>query len=219
MGNVIRTGFENVDNLLGSEGLKRGRISLICSRPGMGKSTFALNVVNNNKDNGVSALFNYELSLKQVLARINKLFNRDYSKENVFIYEYGSDNTVRDIVRQCVELKKANTDFSLVVIDYMQLIPCTISTVRRRDFNSYILNELVSLAKKCDVEVVVLSQLPRMDKITIDELEIEESVLKDLENIIYLCYDRKDNDSLVEVNILKSEKSKGGKTNIELNFN
>ena len=39
MGNVIRTGFENVDNLLDGGGFKKGKVSLICSRSGIGKST------------------------------------------------------------------------------------------------------------------------------------------------------------------------------------
>ena len=67
-------------------------------------------------------------------------------------------------------------------------------------------------------KVSLICSRPGMGKSTIDELEIEESILNNLENIIYLYYDYKDNDSMVEVNILKSGKSKAGKTNMELKF-
>ena len=41
---AVSTGFDAIDRMLG--GLKRGQTYLLGSRPGMGKTTFALNIAN-----------------------------------------------------------------------------------------------------------------------------------------------------------------------------
>lgn len=45
----LKTGFSNLDQKI--KGLKKGQLIVVASRPGVGKTTFALNIINNNLAN------------------------------------------------------------------------------------------------------------------------------------------------------------------------
>lgn len=214
MYNNIKTGFSELDSLLNG-GIKQNSLNLICSKSGMGKTTLALNIINSNAKNKSIAYFNFELSQNKVFEKINKLFNSDYSNKNIFVYEYDYNKTIEDIINKCIELKKSNTGLDLIVIDYIDLIQCEINTIRKKEFNSYILSKLYELSKKYNITIIAVGLLQRTNKeITINDLFLDESTLNNLENIFYLYNENKDNN--VDIEIFKNNKSLPLKTNINL---
>lgn len=214
MYNNIKTGFSELDSLLNG-GIKQNSLNLICSKSGMGKTTLALNIINSNAKNKSIAYFNFELSQNKVFEKMNKLFNSDYSNKNIFVYEYDYNKTIEDIINKCIELKKSNTGLDLIVIDYIDLIQCEINTIRKKEFNSYILSKLYELSKKYNITIIAVGLLQRANKeITINDLFLDESILNNLENIFYLYNENKDNN--VDIEIFKNNKSLPLKTNINL---
>lgn len=214
MYNNIKTGFSELDSLLNG-GIKQNSLNLICSKSGMGKTTLALNIINSNAKNKSIAYFNFELSQNKVFEKMNKLFNSDYSNKNIFVYEYDYNKTIEDIINKCIELKKSNTGLDLIVIDYIDLIQCEINTIRKKEFNSYILSKLYELSKKYNITIIAVGLLQRTNKeITINDLFLDESTLNNLENIFYLYNENKDNN--VDIEIFKNNKSLPLKTNINL---
>ena len=214
MYNNIKTGFSELDSLLNG-GIKQNSLNLICSKSGMGKTTLALNIINSNAKNKSIAYFNFELSQNKVFEKMNKLFNSDYSNKNIFVYEYDYNKTIEDIINKCIELKKSNTGLDLIVIDYIDLIQCEINTIRKKEFNSYILSKLYELSKKYNITIIAVGLLQRANKeITINDLFLDESILSNLENIFYLYNENKDNN--VDIEIFKNNKSLPLETNINL---
>ena len=66
----LKTGYENLDNTIGS--LEKGKLYAIASRPGVGKSTFAINIINNiaKQTNDKILYFNLETSKERLKERI-----------------------------------------------------------------------------------------------------------------------------------------------------
>ena len=103
----------------------------------------------------------------------------------------------------------------LVVIDYIDLIQCEINTVRKKEFNSYILNKLYELSQEYNISIIAVGLLQRTNKeITINDLCLDETTLNNLENIFYLYNNYKDNN--VDIEIFKNNKNLPIKTTINL---
>lgn len=186
--------FKEIDSLL-DDGIKQGSLNLLCSKAGMGKTTFALNLMSNNINDKIIAYFNFELSKDKLFERMNKLFDTDYTNKNIFVYKYDYNKTIDDIINKCIELKKSKMGLDLVIIDYIELISCEINTIRKKDFNSYILSKLYQLVKEYNISVVLVSLCQRTNKvISINDLFLDKNSLDKLDNIFYL-----DNDNNVEI--------------------
>lgn len=178
--------LKEIDSLL-DDGIKQGSLNLLCSKAGMGKTTFALNLMSNNINDKIIAYFNFELSKDKLFERMSKLFDTDYTNKNIFVYEYDYNKTVDDIINKCIELKESNMGLDLVIIDYIELISCEINTIRKKDFNSYILSKLYQLVKEYNVTVVLVSLCQRTNKeISINDLFLDKDSLDKLDNIFYL---------------------------------
>lgn len=206
MKNTIKTGFNKLDNLL-KDGIKPNSLNLICSKSGMGKTTFAFNIISNNIHNKSIAYFNFELSQNKFLNKMNKLFNIDYSNKNIFIFEYDYNKTIEDIINECIKLKKSN-NLDLIIIDYIELIQCKINTVRKKEFNCYILNKLHELSQKYNITVIAISLL---QKTTFNDLDLDKTTLNNIENIFYL-YNKTPNN--IDIKIFKKGKNLPFETSI-----
>jgi replicative DNA helicase len=79
----IATGFSGLDNL--TSGLQGGSLNIIAARPGIGKTSFAMNIVENiamNPDNHKPALvFSLEMPSEQIALRMLSTFGRVPMKE------------------------------------------------------------------------------------------------------------------------------------------
>lgn len=176
------TGFEDLDKEL--HGLQKSDLILVAARPGMGKTSFALNIAANAAIHGnvPVAIFSLEMSGVQLVSRLissemlidsnhlrsGELEDEDWEKiavslntlGNAPIYISDSTNiTVSDIRAKCRRLK-AEKGLGLIVIDYLQLMSGSRAESRQQEVSD-MSRSLKILAKELNVPIITLSQLSR----------------------------------------------------------
>ena len=179
----IPTGFDELNRRTG--GLHGGELILIAGRPGMGKSSFAVNIAEHIsfRENRCVAIFNLEMPKEQIVNRIlcsqamvNSIKMRtgdlepdDWLKLGEVIPKisnspmYIDDTatiTVAQIRAKCRRLKQTK-DLALIIIDYLQLMQSGRRSESRQQEISDISRSLKILAKELNVPVIALSQLSR----------------------------------------------------------
>ena len=175
----IKTGYSAVDRKIG--GLNKSDLILIAARPGMGKTSFALNLaVNVALKKRRVAIFSLEMSSEQITSRIlscealvesnrlrsGSLEEADWVKlvqtaqvlsgAQIFI-----DDTAGITVSEMKAKLRRLHDVDLVIIDYLQLMSSGKRTDNRVQEVSEMTRNLKLMARELDVPVVVLSQLSR----------------------------------------------------------
>lgn len=159
----MKTGFEKLDNIIHS--LNCGELTCIASRPGLGKTTLLIDIVNNiSKNSDDKILFvSLENSKEQLEERI-KSNNVELITDKLFI---------NDIEDTCRSLSYKYHYLSLIVIDYLQLIK---PEIRRKDLlreKIDIIKSLKQLSIELNVPIIITSQLPRTDeKPKLEDLDI-----------------------------------------------
>ena len=184
----LSTGFHDFDRL--TSGLRGGQLIIFAARPGMGKTSLFLSIVQNiaQTGKGVVAIFSLEMSKEELGFRflsgmtridskrlkIGRLADRDWprlaqaadqlAKSKIFIDDSG-DLTVIDVRARCRRLVTTEKRLDLIVVDYLQLMKGTKGAQRgdgsREREISEISRNLKSLAKELKVPVISLSQLNR----------------------------------------------------------
>lgn len=179
----ISTGFHELNQRCG--GFHGGEFILIAGRPGMGKSSFAVNIAEHIaiNDKKTVAIFNLEMPKESILKRIicsqalidsSKLLTGKFDAKDwadigqkldkiamaPLYIDDSSTVTVSEIRAKCHRLKQTK-GLSLVVIDYLQLMQGSGRTDSRQQEISEISRSLKVMAKELDVPVVALSQLSR----------------------------------------------------------
>jgi replicative DNA helicase len=179
----FETGFENLDELLQIDG-DEGKLIVLGGRPAMGKTTIALNIIGHNASMGKAvALYSYELIEKDVtqkiisqLSKINlnnlrnpkktekekELINKgkEYFKNLPIFINDNCSITTKIIRSECIELHKANK-LQLIVIDYLQLMPCEEKSNSNEQNINAIMRNLKALSKELNCIILVLTQLNR----------------------------------------------------------
>lgn len=210
----IPTGFVGLDNL--TTGLNRSDLLFIAARPGMGKTSFALNIATNvAKEGKTVAVFSLEMSKEQLVGRVlsseafvpserfktGMLTNDDWmrlavstqvlSKSPIYI-----DDTPGISIGEIKAKLRRLKDVSLVIIDYLQLM----SSGARRSENrvqevSEITRSLKIMAKEFNIPVIVLSQLSRGPESRSDkrpmlsDLRESGSIEQDADLVLFLYRD------------------------------
>jgi len=180
----VPSGFKDLDEL--TAGFQPGELIIIGGRPGMGKTAFALNVVQHV---GIEmrepvAVFSLEMSKEQLALRmlcaesmvdsshVRKGFinKQDWPKLTnaagrlsdapIFIDD-SSAMTVLEIRAKSRRLSKDHKGLSLIVVDYLQLMRSRGNFERREQEISEISRSLKALAKELKIPVIALSQLNR----------------------------------------------------------
>ena len=181
----LSTGLPDVDSAI--SGLNNSDLILLAARPGMGKTSFALNVLLQvGKFSGKTAVFfSLEMSREQLAMRLisneafvdnkklvtGRLTDEDWDKVALAAAALGrakiliDDNpslSVADMNAKCRRVE----DLGLVVIDYLQLMQSAggkqrYSNENRQQVVSDISRALKIMAKELNVPVVCLSQLSR----------------------------------------------------------
>lgn len=194
----IPTGFIDVDKR--TAGLHGSELVLIAARPGMGKTSFALNIAQNAAIGSKVpvAIFNLEMPGIQLANRMlaseaminseclkkGNIKDSDWEKigaavevlSNSEIYiDDSSSATLSEICARCRKLK-LEKNIGLVVIDYIQLMSTGRRDGNRQQEVSEISRSLKILAKDLDIPVIALSQLNR----SADKRDNKEPVLSDL---------------------------------------
>ncbi len=176
-----KTGFVDLDRQLGG-GMFRSEVYIIGARPGMGKTTLAINVAQNVAQRGGSVLFvSLEMNEQQIMAkRLALELGIKYSdlmtgridsneeqkmrdwlaaqKDQPFFLTTKS-STVGEIARRARQIQ----DLCLVIVDYIGLISCTEEgwSKPRYEQMTEISASLKALAKTLRIPVLALCQLNR----------------------------------------------------------
>jgi replicative DNA helicase len=225
----IATGFDELNKRTG--GFHGGELILIAGRPGMGKSSFAVNIAEHVSihDKRTVAIFNLEMPREQIVNRIicsqalvgtGKLRNGDISADDwekigevvnrvatapMYIDDTASV-TVSQIRAKCRRLKQTK-QLSLIVIDYLQLMQSSGRTESRQQEISEISRSLKILAKELDVPVIALSQLSRASESRSDkrpmlsDLRESGAIEQDADMVMFLYRDDYYNKDSDEKNI------------------
>lgn len=176
----VPTGIGELDETI--TGLNRSDFILLGARPGMGKTSFALNIARNAavKSNKRVAFFSLEMSKEQLVSRLlsteamvagTKLRTGKLGEEEwVRVIEAGDilsktqmyfdDNPSITVPEIKAKLRRLR-DVDLVVIDYLQLMSSSMRIDNRVQEISQITRNLKIMAKELNVPVLTLSQLAR----------------------------------------------------------
>lgn len=184
----VPTGFTRLDKL--TNGLQKSDLIVVAARPGMGKTSLAMNIVENAAVNNgcVCAVFSLEMPEVQIIQRLlcgvaevsmanalsGKLIADDWKRivkasellrNSRINIDDSSRVTPAEILSKCRRIKARNGGkLDLVMIDYIQLMS---SGKRGGDENrqqeiASITRDLKIMAKELDVPVIALSQLRRI---------------------------------------------------------
>ena len=183
----LSTGLGDLD--LAISGLNKSDLILLAARPGMGKTSMALNILlHAGKFSGKSvAFFSLEMSREQLVLRLisnesfvdnkklvtGKLNESDWEKvaaaadalnRTKILIDDDSTVSVADINAKCRRVE----DLGLVVIDYLQLMTSAGGKERIGDNRQQIVSDisraLKIMAKELNVPVLCLSQLSRANE-------------------------------------------------------
>lgn len=225
----VPTGFDELNNRTG--GLHGGELIIVAGRPGMGKSSFAVNIAESAAihDNISVAIFNLEMSKTMLVNRIlcsqaivdsKKIQLGDFDSEDwqqignvvdkiAMAPMYIDDTaaiTVSEIRAKCRRLKQSK-NLGLIIIDYLQLIQGNSRGDNRQQEITEISRSLKILAKELDVPVIALSQLSRTVETRSDKrpilADLRESgaIEQDADIVIFLYRDDYYNEDSKEKNI------------------
>ena len=208
---AISTGIGALDSTI--TGLNKSDLIILAARPGMGKTSFALNIASyvSMKCKKKVAFFSLEMSKEQLAARLlsteglipgtklrtGKLSNEEWqrlieagdvlSKAELYI-DYSSNITVPEIKAKLKKIK----GFDLVIIDYLQLMKPARANNNHVQEVSEITRDLKILAKELNVPVITLSQLSRASeqraehKPQLSDLRDSGSIEQDADIVLFL---------------------------------
>jgi replicative DNA helicase len=239
------TGLSTLDEKTG--GLQTSDLILVAGRPGLGKTSLALNFVEHAavRLGKTCALFSMEMSELQVVQRLismtaeidgNRMRRGRLSMEElqaisqasarlqqapIFIEESSRLN-VTDILAKSRRLQ-AERGLDLVVIDYLQLIEGVEESENRVREVAQISGSLKAIARELQVPVVALSQLSRQIETRgtepmLSDLRDSGSLEADADLVMFL-WQKDQNDRRDRIVRLKLAKHRNGPTaEIELHF-
>lgn len=221
-----KTGFTYLDTI--TTGLNRSDLILIAARPGMGKTSFALNIASNvaRRTQKDVAVFSLEMSKEQLATRLlstealvdsnklrsGKLAQNDWlrlaSSADVLCHlTMFIDDTAAITVQQMKAKLRRMKNLGLVVIDYLQLMTTTLKTDNRVAIISEITRQLKIMAKELDVPIILLSQLSRGPEARTDkrpmlsDLRESGSIEQDADIVMFLYRDAYYNKESTQPNI------------------
>ncbi len=180
----LSTGFSKLDEM--TSGLQKGDMVIVAARPSMGKTTFAMNLVENVLMGGAPVLvFSMEMPadslvmrslsslgrIDQNRVRSGKLEEEDWprltstmsmlNEQKLFIDDTGglSPTEVRARARRVA--RECGGQLGLIMVDYLQLMKVPGQEANRVNEISEISRSLKGLAKEMNCPVIALSQLNR----------------------------------------------------------
>lgn len=182
-GTGLKSGFPDLDSK--TAGFQRSDLIIVAGRPSMGKTSFALSVMQNvaTESNLPVGIFSLEMSKEQLVQRLlcslarvdaHRLrtgYLRDtewpqlttaagfLNEAPIYIDDTPSMNVLE--MRAKARRLKAEANVGLIVVDYLQLMVASQRTENRQQEISSISRSLKALAKELDLPVLALSQLSR----------------------------------------------------------
>lgn len=175
-----KTGFSGIDNMLA--GMGNSDLILVGARPGMGKTSFCLNIGTNVAvaTKKTVCIFSLEMSAEQLVSRVlsseamvdshslrtGRLQNDDWDKIAAASSKLaGADILIDDTTGVTVTAMKAKLrrikNLGLIIIDYLQLLQSDSHNDNRVQEVSEISRSLKIMAKELNVPVICCTQLSR----------------------------------------------------------
>ena len=175
-----KTGFSGLDNVL--VGMGNSDLILVGARPGMGKTSFVLNIGTNVaiKTKKTVCIFSLEMSCEQLVSRLlsseamvdstalrsGRLQSEDWDKIALASSKLAGTNILIDdttgltVTGMKAKLRRVK-DLGLVIIDYLGLLQSDRQTDNRVNEVSEISRSLKVMAKELNVPVICCAQLSR----------------------------------------------------------
>ena len=188
-GNItgLTTGFKDIDNQ--TSGMQKSDLVIIAGRPSMGKTAFAMNLVENyitsHEDPMPVLVFSLEMPAESLITRMlssigkvdqtrmrnGKLLEDDWPKltnainkltgKPLYIDDTIGLNPTEMRARARRVAKDHNNKIGMIVVDYLQLMQLRSNTENRTGEISEISRSLKLMAREFECPVVALSQLNR----------------------------------------------------------
>ncbi|AUI73261.1 replicative DNA helicase [Candidatus Portiera aleyrodidarum] len=183
----LLTGFNELDNM--TSGFQKADLIIIAGRPSMGKTSFAMNIVEyiiKNKKSDPVIIFSMEMPAEQLILRllssVGRIDQTNIRKGNYWIEDWLKlteslkkikncklyiDDTpmitpidIRKTIKKCI---RDTGKISLIMIDYLQLMHVSSSFIsyNRTAEISEISRSLKSIAKEFNCPILAVSQLNR----------------------------------------------------------
>ena len=185
----IPTGYKRLDKM--THGLQAGALIVLAARPGMGKTSLAMNLVEHAslRANKTCAVFSLEMPRHEIVQRLicsyanvsmqraldgqltakewkKLMLASDQLKKSKIFIDDSSRVSPGEIISKCRRLKSSESGLDLVMIDYIQLMDSgdsrTAGAENRQQEIASITRELKIMAKELSVPVIALSQLRRI---------------------------------------------------------
>jgi replicative DNA helicase len=179
----VPTGFSELDEI--TTGFHGGQMIIVAGRPGMGKSTLALDFLRSCsiKHGMGSVIFSLEMSKSEIVMRLlsaearikladmrsGRLNDGDWTRmarrmaeiNDAPLYIDDSPNLTMTEIRAKARRLKQKTDLRAIVVDYLQLMTSGKRVESRQAEVAEFSRNLKLLAKELDVPVIAVSQLNR----------------------------------------------------------
>ncbi len=233
------TGFFELDRL--TDGLHEGELTIIGARPGVGKTTFSLQIADKIATRKKHiAYISLEMSKEQIIqkllakrTRVNsrKIRNGDLKEEEINkigiacgeiselpINILTKANTIQQIELEARKMKNRNK-LDLLIIDYLQLLRNTGNFKSREQEVAEISRTLKLLSLELEIPIIALCQLNRNASKSVPTLaDIRESgsIEQDADNVIFLYQEDKE-ENIVTVDLQKQRAGNTGKTILKFN--
>lgn len=179
----VPTGFIDLDNL--TNGLHAGQMVIIAARPGVGKSTLAMDFMRSCSihHGKTSVIFSLEMSASEIIMRLlsaeteiklsamrsGQMEERDWEKltkrlteiQDAPLFIDDSPNLTMMEIRTKARAIKQQHGLDLIVLDYLQLMSSGKKVESRQQEVSEFSRHLKLLAKELEAPVIAISQLNR----------------------------------------------------------
>ena len=206
-----KSGYADLDSVI--SGLNKSDLLILAARPGMGKTSFALNIASNvcrrSTDKEV-VVFSLEMSKEQLVTRML------------------SAESLVTVVQMKAKLRRLK-NVGLVIIDYLQLMNSSKRIDNRVNEISDITRQLKLMAKELNVPVITLSQLSRSvesrpdKRPLLSDLRESGSIEQDADIVMFLYRDgyynkdKVEDVNLAECIVAKNRHGETGTVNLRWN--
>lgn len=224
----LSTGLRDLDAKI--NGLNKSDLMLIAARPGMGKSSIALNIALSvaKKYKKAVVIFNLEMSKEQLASRLlsnesfvdnqllltGKLSEEEWGKLGLAASALSQtdiridDNPSITVTEMNAKCRRVD-NLGIIIIDYLQLMTSATGKVNENRVTAIgeISRSLKIMAKELNVPVICLSQLSRANESRADkrpmlsDLRESGSIEQDADEVIFIYRDDYYNPDTEEKNV------------------